>query len=81
MYLLMRWTEYEDLSTSKSELELSLHCKFVFTKGDPLDEATHYLFKPWRTVIFMNGDVTSVKDIVLFIDAFVHWRTTEAEAK
>ena len=78
-YIAVRHKEDAEFPETKDVLEQSLGCKFVFTKGNCLDEDEHNLFKPWRIAIYMTGNMQTVKEIVIFIDAFVHWVTTEPE--
>ena len=74
-YLKHRHLEDSEFPLALSELELSLKCKFVFTKGTPLDEDRHNLFVGYRCAVYVQGDVESCKDLIIFLDAYIKWRT------
>ena len=54
-----------------------LRCKFVFTKGEIVDEDRHFLYKAWRSAIYCDGDEAAVKQVLMLVDGFVHWYTTD----
>jgi len=78
-YIEERNEEDAEFPETREALETTLKCKFVFTKGDCLDRDLHNLFQPWRIAIYMTADMQIVKNVVIFIDAFVHWVCTQSK--
>jgi hypothetical protein len=78
-YIVVRHMDDADFPSTKSDLEASLECKFVLTNGECLDEGRYFIFSSWCIAIYMTSDVKTVKEVVLFIDAFVHWAATASE--
>ena len=79
MYIETRHQEDSDFPPSIKELEQTLACKFVIARGDHVDEDKHFLFKPWRIAIYMNYTESVVKEVLIFLDAFVYWVATECD--
>ncbi len=75
-YIAHRHEEDKDFPSNRTDLEGALACRFVFTKGTPLDEDHQNLYKPWRIAIYCGGQPESVKDLLMFVDAFVYWVAT-----
>ncbi len=61
-----------DFPDNRSVLEAMLRCKFVFNKGEIVDEDRNFLYKAWRSAIYCDGDQASVKQILMFVDGFLH---------
>ena len=78
-YIAVRHDEDSEFPPTLRELEHSLACRFVLSRGENFDEDRHYLFKPWRIAIYMNYTESVVKEVLMFLDAFVHWASTESE--
>ena len=73
-YITERHAEDEDFPVDRATLEACLRCKFVFTKGDPVDVDLHNLYVPWRIAVYVNKRY--LKEVVTFLDAFIFWRVT-----
>ena len=69
-----RHEEDDDFPIDRASLEACLRCKFVFTKGEPLDADLHNLYVPWRVAVYVNKRY--LKDVVTFLDGFICWRCT-----
>ena len=72
-YLKHRHAEEEDCPDTKIGIEAALGCKIVSVGNDPTDEDKHFLFQPWRNAIYCNGDLDAVREVIMFIDAFIGW--------
>ena len=72
-YIALRHETDADFPDNRAMLEAALQCKFVFGKGEVVDEDRHVLFIPWRNAIYCESDPEAVKEIVMFVDGFVHW--------
>jgi hypothetical protein len=79
-YIEYRHAEDPEFPDNKSIVELALRCKFVHNKGEPMDEDRHFLFKSWRNAIYCEGDKECVKQLVMFLDGFVHWYSCLTDA-
>ena len=76
-YIAERHGTDDEFPDNRSLLEAMLRCRFVWTKGDILDEDRHCLYKAWRSAIYCDGDEAAVKQVLMFVDGFVHWYTTD----
>jgi hypothetical protein len=76
-YLHHRRAEDEDFPDKIEELEVALKAKFVYTKGQPVDEDKHGLFVAYRNAVYVQGDVETCKEVIMFLDAFVTWRVAQ----
>ena len=72
-YIEYRHAEDPDFPDKRNMVEAILRCKFMFNKGDVKDEDGHCLFKPWRSAVYCDGDKECVKQLLMFLDGFVHW--------
>ena len=75
-YISFRHEQDNSSPATRNEVEASLGCKFVLVGGDPTDQDRHFLFEPWRSVVYCNGDEASVKEMLMFIDGFIYWYCT-----
>ena len=78
-YIKHRLEEDEEFPPTVQHLEASLRCKFVYTKGAPLDEDKHNLFVPYRCAVYVQGDIETCKEMIIFLDAFIVWRIAQDE--
>jgi len=78
-YIVHRHGTDVDFPDNRAMLEAILNCKFVFGSGGVVDEDRHFWFKPWRNAIYCEGTPEAVKEIVMFVDGFVHWYSTIRE--
>ena len=53
-YIAERHGTDADFPDNRAVLEAMLRCKFVFTKGEIVDEDCHLLYKAWRSAICGN---------------------------
>jgi hypothetical protein len=78
-YLQERHTEDDQFPGTIGELEIVLKAKFVYTKGQPVDEDMHGLFVGYRNAVYVQGDVDACKEVITFLDAFVTWRVLQSD--
>ena len=75
-YIAFRHEQDPASPATRSEVEASLGCKFVFLGGDTIDQDRHFLFQAWRNAVYCDGDAESVKQVIMFIDGFIYWYCT-----
>ena len=62
-------------------LEVALRAKFIHTTAETMDADRHGFYKPWRNAVYCEGDKECVKQVLMFMDGFVHWCTFSGEGE
>ena len=73
-YLKIRHEEDDTFPVDRASFEDTFSTRMVMTSGNPNDADEHDLYVPWRVAFYLSMDCEVVKDLLLFLDAYVAWR-------